>query len=553
MLFRVVRPMKRKGSRNGYFVQRIPADLKAKLTGERLEIPLGDGVKFFTVTAQAQMVCFSLLTADPSEIKSRQAIAAAYLEGVWEAYRKDAPASLAHPQAVALAGDLYRSWADGGKRSRTTAMVHMPGIGWVPDDESQAEMNAHWEAVNEMWMRVGASGDPETLEEPLGPLVNRLLRAKGIHRVTAQTRSILLSAFWAALRDAFESRQRNAEGDYSPDVKANRFPEWQHADKPRATDGAAVSLKGLVDGWWIEAKALGRKPSTHESYSNTMAGFVAYLGHDDAGRVTKAQVIGFKEHRLATLTRFGRNVTPKTVKDSDLAGLKAVFGWAKANLKMASNPAEGVTLKLGKKRKLRSKGFTDAEAVLILSAALHHQRGKEQPGTYAAKRWIPFVMAYTGARVGELAQLRSQDLRHEGGQWIIRITPEAGTVKTDQARDVVLHPHLVELGFVEFVKGVRPGHLFLRLAEDGDVLGPLQGLKNRLAEFAREVISDVNVAPNHGWRHAFKTRAINVGIDPRIRDAIQGHSPRTEGEDYGDVTIEAQAAAIAKMPRYAVT
>ena len=40
---------------------------------------------------------------------------------------------------------------------------------------------------------------------------------------------------------------------------------------------------------------------------------------------------------------------------------------------------------------------------------------------------------------------------HNRPQTVIRITPEAGTVKTDEARDVVLHPHLIELGFPEFV------------------------------------------------------------------------------------------------------
>ena len=76
---------------------------------------------------------------------------------------------------------------------------------------------------------------------------------------------------------------------------------------------------------------------------------------------------------------------------------------------------------------------------------------------------MPWLCACTGAHVGELAQLRTGDLRREEGYWIITITPEAGTVKTDEARDVVLHSHLVEL------------HLFLRPAPDGDVLGPLRG------------------------------------------------------------------------------
>ena len=116
----------------------------------------------------------------------------------------------------------------------------------------------------------------------------------------------------------------------------------------------------------------------------------------------------------------------------------------------------------------------------------------------------------------------------------------------------MLHPQLVEQGFPAFVQGAGEGHLFLTPAKDGDVLGPLQGVKNRLAEFAREVVTDPRVAPNHGWRHRFKTVGLEASIDHRILDAIQGHAPRSNGEGYGDVTLRVIAAAIARLPHYDV-
>ena len=60
-----------------------------------------------------------------------------------------------------------------------------------------------------------------------------------------------------------------------------------------------------------------------------------------------------------------------------------------------------------------------------------------------------------------MAQLRKEDLRTEDGHWVANTTPDAGKVKTDEARDVVLHPHLAELGFAAFVNAASPGHLFL--------------------------------------------------------------------------------------------
>ena len=315
--------------------------------------------------------------------------------------------------------------------------------------------------------------------------------------------------------------------------------------------GTSVSLVGLVEDWWLEAKATGRKPSTYDSYRNTFANFRAFLGHDDAGRIGRQEVISFKDHRLsAPSRRTGKQVSAKTVKDTDLTALRVVFGWAETNGKIASNPASGVSIRLAKKAKLRSKGFTEGEAKAILSAAMKHRRGSEAPKTFAAKRWIPWLCAFTGARVGELAQLRKQDVFQRNGHWIIRITPEAGTVKTNEAREAVLHAQLIELGFPEFAAAAADGYLFLSPADDGSVRGPLQGLKNRLAEFSRKIVSDPNVAPNHGWRHRFKTIGMEAGIPTRVLDAIQGHAPRSVSDSYGDVTIKTIAVEIAKFPSF---
>ena len=64
---------------------------------------------------------------------------------------------------------------------------------------------------------------------------------------------------------------------------------------------------------------------------------------------------------------------------------------------------KGVTIKVGKRQKPRSKGLTYLEAIAILTLASAHDGGGEQPRTRAAKRWAPWLCVYTSARVGEIA------------------------------------------------------------------------------------------------------------------------------------------------------
>ena len=551
MLFRLVRPVKRKGSRNRYFVRRIPTDVMARAAGLKLAIPVGDNTQHVTISPRASTVRLSLRTDDPVEVKVRQAQVDAHLDLVWNAVRNDSPVPLSHRQATALAGELYRAWVDGEGRERTIAIEQAPGGGWqrVPGDHLEPE---EWEAAVASLDRVANERDSVGLEKAFGFIIDGRLRARGIGRTAPETRGMILQAFYVALRDAFESRKRNAEGDYSPDPKSQRFPEWSPTAST-ARSGLTVSLKALVEAWWAEASATGRKPSTYDSYRRTVAVFGSYLGHDDASRITRENVVGFKDHRIAsTNPRTGQRISPRTVKDSDLAALKSVFGWAVTNGKLTRNPAEGVTIKLGKRRKVR-RGFEQAEADAILSAASRHSPAGERPETFAAKRWVPWLLAYTGARVGEMAQLRKEDVSQHGPHWVATISPEAGTVKGGEARRVVLHPHLVELGFVAFVHSTAPGHLFLKPSREGDVLGPLKGLKNRLREFARDIVSDVGVDPNHGWRHRFKSVCREVGIDAEVRDFMQGHAPRNVAERYGEMPLQALAAAVAKLPRYKVS
>ena len=108
MLFRLVRPVKRPGSRNPQYVRRIPVDVSAQAVGLKLSIPVGNETRAVTISSRAQHVRLSLLTDEPREVKIRTAQVDAYLENVWASLRNSAPVSLSHREATALAGEMYR-------------------------------------------------------------------------------------------------------------------------------------------------------------------------------------------------------------------------------------------------------------------------------------------------------------------------------------------------------------------------------------------------------------------------------------------------------------
>lgn len=527
-----------------WFRRAVPSDLRT-LVGKREEL-------------------LSLGTKDPTEARVRYARHLAEVEQRWANLRAGKRA-LTEREAHAIAAVAHDRW-----------------LSWHREEPSE-QFAWHPHLFSGLWTHLSPPSEPGTVA--LDAVLLNAMRTfclvqadNGLthHGLVVDEHSRLKLA--KAIGAAFQRASLTLADLSAGRVSADRVPIMSERESSRALSSTvdfprigphmpsppgqqsplsgAITLKmtGLFEAWWREAQAAGRKPSTHESYSNTVKSFVAFLKHDDATRVTAEDVVAFKDYRLSTPSpRTGRIPSPKTVKDSDLSALKTLFNWAVMNRKLPTNPAAGLTIKVGRRAQVRPKGFIEAEAHAILSAALGYVPGpREHMRTAAAKRWIPWLCAFSGARVGEMAQLRRQDVRPVGDLWVIRVTPEAGTVKTNQAREIVLHPQLIELGFPEFVKASTEGHLFLVPAENGDVLGPLAGLLNRMREFVRPIVPDPRVQPNHGWRHLFTTMCIDAEIEGRVYNAIQGHAARNVAEQYGDVTLKAKASAICKLPWFGI-
>jgi len=65
-------------------------------------------------------------------------------------------------------------------------------------------------------------------------------------------------------------------------------------------------------------------------------------------------------------------------------------------------------------------------------------------------------------------------------------------------------------------------------------------------------ITDRGVLPNHAWRHRLKTISRDLGADPVVIDAIQGHSSGSVSSRYGEVSLKAKAGFIERIPRFEI-
>jgi integrase len=280
----------------------------------------------------------------------------------------------------------------------------------------------------------------------------------------------------------------------------------------------------------------------------------AFAGTDNLAEITNQTMVDWKKHPL------DQNKANRTINDVYFAAARSFFNWAVDNQKAGANPGEAVKVRDRRVRET-GKALNQPQAEAILRESLRPSTGRVSKSFADAKRWGPWLGAYFGARINEITQMRGADIRKEtiDGEdvWVATITPETGTVKNGVARDVPIHPHLIEQGFLEFVKRKGPGPLFYdpNKARGGKRENP-QYIKvgNKLAEWVRDyAIGDADVAPNHGWRHKFNVDARDVRMDPDVRDAIKGHASRTEGERYGGhAPLRAMWIEINRLKRYEV-
>ena len=143
---------------------------------------------------------------------------------------------------------------------------------------------------------------------------------------------------------------------------------------------------------------------------------------------------------------------------NDISEMSAVWRLGISNGKVTENPFAGILPpKKARNRKQTRRAFTDAEAVQILAAA------RKEKG---ALRWLPWVLAYTGARLTEVCQAVKDDVITVEGHPFLRVHEDDDredgearrSVKNESSiRNIPLHPQTVDEGFLKYVAALPAG------------------------------------------------------------------------------------------------
>ncbi|MDB5662521.1 MAG: recombinase XerD, partial [Sphingomonas bacterium] len=147
------------------------------------------------------------------------------------------------------------------------------------------------------------------------------------------------------------------------------------------------------------ANAQGITAGVRQEWRRAIERLVAFVGHDDAARLSTQDIMRWRDQLLEEPSSRGGPRVAKTVRGKYISAIRAMLGWAVEEQKLRTNVAAAVVVRGPKKPKLRERDFTADEVRAILSAALEPVEGRLAPGHVLARRWIPWLCAYTGVRV----------------------------------------------------------------------------------------------------------------------------------------------------------
>jgi integrase len=397
-----------------------------------------------------------------------------------------------------------------------------------------------------------ARGDISMVSEAMTELLDRA--QLNLDPNSAAYRKLGLAVLKADVR-AWKAVERRAKGEpVDTPAVANQEPTLgtNTAQATPRADGRPT-LQTAFEGWQKEG---GRSSSTVREYRRALDLFTQLHGELPVIEIKRQHALQFRqalqgiprgksktltELTLPQLTEWHRAhleapcLTPATVNKL-LGGVQAIAQWAIKNGLVPEDTRDafaGMKLQIDE----RGGGPFEPEELHRLFASPIFTEGERPPGCQGDTAfWLPLMALFTGCRRSELMLRKVSDISQEDGHWclIIKADKQAGqTLKTaGSARTIPIHPELIRLGLLEFVRAprVQGGWLFPAVAD--------AKAANTWSAWVGRWLDRLGLGGGrrglHSLRHCFKDalRAGDVAED--LSDALTGHSGgRSVGRLYG--------------------
>ncbi|TQE98565.1 MAG: hypothetical protein FKY71_13200 [Spiribacter salinus] len=351
-----------------------------------------------------------------------------------------------------------------------------------------------------------------------------------------------------AFRDALSEALYIAEGAATADARAEHqdyrlVPERPY---PAFKDPAARSLSTLFS---MYAKARPLPSSTAEQWGKLIQHFEGWLQGKPADRVSQPDVQRYVDAVRAGGGLSGRPLSAKRVNEGYLAAIRRTYAWAVKRGYLADNPAKGASVDARPEEKgQRRRAYERGEVASILLAA------RQESTPY--KRWVPWLLAFTGARVSEVLNARKADIGQTEGIAYIYIRRAGGTAtsaaslkNTWSVRCVPLHPAVLAEGFLGYAEGLPEG-AYLFPGDWKDKHGNrTKTPANRLRDWIHRIVpAGDGIAPNHSFRHWLVSECKRARIDPDHQRQLTGHSIRDVHGSYGPADVPVLMEALQLIP-----
>lgn len=225
----------------------------------------------------------------------------------------------------------------------------------------------------------------------------------------------------------------------------------------------------------------------------------------------------------------------------------AFWNWAAENYdEVSGNPFDSLKLKIKKSVRDERDPFSLDQLQAIFNSPIytgcHSEHYWARPGTEvyssSGRYWVPLISLFSGARMGEIIQLRVDDVRDESGVLHFHLVDEYEDqrLKTANAyRRIPVHPELVRLGLLKLIQSRRDAgevRLFpdLPMGADGYYSSPFSKF---YARFLEAVGVKGTKTAFHSFRHNFEDACRDAEMPAEIMNTLQGHSEKGMAARYG--------------------